>query len=69
MSQDNIKVILRIRPKSKNEKNSNYNYLKIENNTLIINTKNDSRQFHFEYITNEESFQYNLFINIAKNNM
>ena len=66
MSQDNIKVILRIRPKSKNEQNSNCNYLKIENNTLIINTKNDSRQFHFDYIANEESSQYDLFINSAK---
>ena len=66
MSQDNIKVILRIRPKSKNEQNSNCNYLKIENNTLIINTKNESRQFHFDYIANEESSQYDLFINSAK---
>jgi len=66
MSQDNIKVILRIRPKSKNEQNSNCNYLKIENNSLIINTKNDSRQFHFDYIANEESSQYDLFINSAK---
>ena len=66
MSQDNIKVILRIRPKSKNEQNSNCNYLKVENSKLILNTKNELKQFNFDYIANEESSQLDLFNNSAK---
>ena len=65
-SSENIKVILRVRPKIENEYNQNCSCLKIDGNSIIATSRSDSKQFTFDYIATEESSQSEIFIQGAK---
>ena len=65
---DNIKVILRIRPKNQNESKTN-NFFRIDhlNNILYINTPTNKKYYNFDYIASEETNQTEIFMKSAKN--
>ena len=59
-NKDNIKVILRIRPKLDKEIDQGNN-IKVENNCLIVSNKTDIKQFTYDFIASEESSQAEIF--------
>ena len=65
---DNIKVILRIRPKNQNELKTLNNFYRIDhlNNVLYINTPTNKKYYNFDYIASEESNQTEIFMKSAK---
>ena len=67
-SSENIKVLVRIRPKSIKEslQYSNYNHLLVSNNSLRAITRSDYKQFTFDHIATENSTQQEVFTNSAK---
>lgn len=65
-SSENIKVIIRVRPRIENEYNQNCNCLKIEGDSIVATSRTDTKQFTFDYIATEESSQSEIFIQGAK---
>ena len=65
---DNIKVILRIRPKNQNELKTLNNFYRIDhlNNVLYINTPTNKKYYNFDFIASEESNQTEIFMKSAK---
>jgi hypothetical protein len=64
-NKDNIKVILRVRPKIDRE-TEQANLLKVEGNSLFVSTKSESKQFTYDFIASEESSQAEIFENCGR---
>ena len=65
-NNDNIKVIIRIRPKIEREYSSLANNIITDNSSLIIQTRKEKKYFTFDYIANEDSSQSEIFTKCAK---
>lgn len=67
-NKENIRVIVRIRPKIEREYDQGNN-IKVDGNSIIINQKlqpNDPKQYTFDYIATEESSQNEIFEQCAR---
>jgi hypothetical protein len=65
-NKENIKVIVRIRPKIEREFDQGTSSIKVDGNSIITNTKNESKQYTFDYIATEESNQSEIFDQCAR---
>ena len=66
-SKENIRVIIRIRPRIDREQNQQCSYLQIDGNTIYATTpKNELKQFTYDYVATELSSQSDLFENSAR---
>ena len=66
-SKENIRVIIRIRPRIDREQNQQCSYLQIDGNTIYATTpKNELKQFTYDYVASELSSQSDLFENSAR---
>jgi hypothetical protein len=59
-NKDNIKVVLRVRPRVERELEQ-WNNIKVEGNTICLATRNETKQFTYDYIAKEESSQADIF--------
>jgi hypothetical protein len=64
-NKENIKVIVRIRPKIEREYDQGI-YLKVDGNSIITSHKSDNKQYTFDYIATEESSQSEIFDHCAR---
>ena len=65
-SKENIKVIVRIRPKIEREFDQG-SYIKVDGNSIITNVKNETKQYTYDYIATEDSSQSEIFEQCARN--
>jgi kinesin family protein 15 len=65
-NKENIKVIVRIRPKIEREYDQNTSQIKVDGNSVITLTKNETKQYNFDYIATEESSQAEIFDQCAR---
>lgn len=65
-NKENIKVIVRIRPKIEREYDQGTSNIKVDGNSIITNTKNESKQYTYDYIATEESNQSEIFEQCAR---
>lgn len=65
-NKENIKVIVRIRPKIEREFDQGTSNIKVDGNSIITNSKNETKQYTFDYIATEESNQYEIFDQCAR---
>lgn len=65
-NKENIKVIVRIRPKIEREFDQG-SYIKVDGNSIITNFKNETKQYTYDYIATEESTQTEIFDQCARN--
>ena len=63
---ENIKVIVRIRPKIDREYDQNTNSIYCEDNAIFIQTKKEKKQFTFDYVASEETSQSEIFSHCGK---
>ncbi|MCQ2817368.1 MAG: hypothetical protein MJ252_08905 [archaeon] len=63
---DNIKVILRIRPKTEREFSKKTIPMMTTPNSITITTNKDKKTFNFDYVAPEETSQSEMFENAAK---
>lgn len=66
-NKENIKVIIRIRPKTEREYFDQGQFIKVDGNSIFSNTKNDTKQYNFDYVATEESSQQEMFDSCARN--
>jgi kinesin family protein 15 len=64
-NKENIKVVLRIRPRNEKELEQ-WNNIKVDANSIMLSTKNEVKQFTYDYIAKEESSQSEIFEQCAK---
>ena len=65
-ASDNIKVLVRIRPKIEREYDQNTNCIYTDNNSIIIQTRKEKKHFTFDYIATEEASQSEIFSQCGK---
>lgn len=65
-NKENIKVIVRIRPKIEREYDQG-TYIRVDGNSIITNLKNDAKQYNYDYIATEDSSQSEIFEHCARN--
>ena len=66
LSNENIKVIIRIRPKIESEYVENSNLISLIGNSIFITLKNSIKQYNFDYIANEDTSQSEIFNKCGK---
>jgi hypothetical protein len=65
-NKDNIKVILRVRPRLEREGEQN-SLMKVEGNSIIISQpKSEPKQFTYDFIATEDSTQEEIFLNCGR---
>jgi hypothetical protein len=64
-NKENIKVVLRIRPRAERELEQ-WNNIKVEGNTLFIGNGKETKHFTYDYIAKEESSQAEIFEHCGK---
>ena len=65
-TSENIKVIVRIRPKIEREYDQNTNSIYCEDNAIFIQRKKEKKQFTFDYVASEETSQSEIFSQCGK---
>lgn len=65
-NKENIRVIVRIRPRLEQEYMHSTSLLKVDGNNIIITQKNESKQFTYDYVATEDSTQSEIFEQCAK---
>lgn len=65
-ASDNIKVLVRIRPKIEREYDQSTNCIYTDNNSIIIQTRKEKKQFTFDYIATEDVTQSEIFSQCGK---
>jgi len=65
-NKENIKVIVRIRPKIEREYDQGTSCIKVDGNSIITNMKNETKQYTYDYIATEESNQAEIFDQCAR---
>ena len=66
LSNENIKVMIRIRPKIESEFFENSNLISLIGNSIFITFKNSIKQYNFDYIANEDTSQSEIFNKCGK---
>ncbi len=64
-NRENIKVIVRQRPKLEREYDP-CNFMQIEDNAIFVQNNKETKQFSYDHIATEKSSQYEVFENTAK---
>jgi len=64
-TKENIKVLVRIRPKLEREYDL-CNQIRVEENFMLVQSNKETKQFSFDHIATENSSQYDVFEKTAK---